>query len=366
MKLSCLIFKTPLSGSGKLVHGLLSLLFLIGVHFAYGQTIHTVDNRNESGAQFNTLQAAIDAAVAGDIIYVHPSPTTYGNITIKKTLTLVGLGHNPNNANGERAFLGNISFNGTADASNTTITGLEFGSVSSYNCANCDGIKLINNRIKDVIAGWASGNSDNWVIEGCFIFSTSYFWPSISPAATDSNWQIRNNFIYRFYLNYLSNTTILTNNIIAHNGGNVLFFQYADAPMVANNIFLFTGAATEVGLDANSTVSFNNCMTYSYSGQTISALSGAGNLDNTDPLFTNVPVNNVTDFYNNDYSLTAGSPGKNGGTDATDIGLFGNNFAFDNNGRPELMPYPISMIINNSVVQPGQDLNVDFSAAIKQ
>ena len=133
-----------------------------------------------------------------------------------------------------------------------------------------------------------------------------------------------------------------------------------------NNIFLFTGTATAIGVDANTTVSFNNCMTYSYTGQTIADLSGTGNFNNMDPLFTNVPSNSVVDFYNNDYTLTDLSDGKNGGSDGTDIGVFGNNFVFDNNGRPNLFPFPVSMEINNTVVQPGQVLNVDFSASTKQ
>ena len=135
--------------------------------------------------------------------------------------------------------------------------------------------------------------------------------------------------------------------------------------MVNNNIFLATGTLTEIGL-SNSSITFVSNITYSYFGATIDPLSGSNNLDNTDPMFENVPFGSVTDFYNNNFNLTSVSPGVNAGSDGTDIGLFGNNFVFDPNGRPNLTPYPESITITNSVVAPGQTLNVDFTATQKQ
>ena len=109
-------------------------------------------------------------------------------------------------------------------------------------------------------------------------------------------------------------------------------------------------------------------MTYNYTGTTLDPLGDGtvGNFDETNPLFTNVPVNTATDFYNNDYSLTAGSPGAGAGTDATDLGIYGRLFYFDPNGRPDLSPNTTQLNITNKVIAPGPDLNVDFKASIKQ
>src|SRR5205814_159888 len=58
-------------------------------------TVTTVSNNANSPGQFTDLQAAIDAASNGDTLYVHGSPTTYGTITLNRSLTLIGTGYNP-------------------------------------------------------------------------------------------------------------------------------------------------------------------------------------------------------------------------------------------------------------------------------
>ena len=57
----------------------LTLLLILVAQFTFAQTVHTVDNRPGSGAMFTSLSAAITAAVSGDIIQIHPSPTTSWN-----------------------------------------------------------------------------------------------------------------------------------------------------------------------------------------------------------------------------------------------------------------------------------------------
>lgn len=116
----------------------------------------------------------------------------------------------------------------------------------------------------------------------------------------------------------------------------------------------------------SSNLDFRNNLTYSYVGNTLVALPGTNNLDNTNPMFVNAPTTTENDFYGNDYHLAAGSPGINYGTDGTNIGIFGNNFLFDSQGQPDLMPFPTSIFINNNVVAPGQVLNVNFTAEQKQ
>lgn len=127
------------------------------------------------------------------------------------------------------------------------------------------------------------------------------------------------------------------------------------------------GNMTEFGISTGSSnLDFRNNLTYSFVGNTIVTLPGTNNLDNTNPMFTIVPTGTENDFYVNDYHLMGGSLGVNYGTDGTNIGVFGNNFLFDTQGRPDLMPYPTSITISNNVVAPGQDLNVNFTAVQKQ
>lgn len=343
----------------------ISLLLYFFCLFVNGQTVRTVDNRNQSGAQFTDVQAAIDVSVSGDIIQVHPSSTAYGNITINKTLTIFGLGHNPENSNGKVAMLDVVTFTGNSGSSE--LKGLQIGTINSgttANSTNLSNIHIINNRFTTQIFGSLSeGLSNNWVIEGNYFSSNSD--GLIQPRNTSHSWQIKNN-VLRGGLFGLDNTFIVTNNIFITTAPVFNFFRQCNNPLVNNNMFLATHSdLTEVGIP-NSTITFENNITYNYMGTTIADLSGSGNLNNQDPLFETILNGNITDFYNNNYDLGAGSPGINAGSDATDIGVYGNNFIFDTNGRPNLTPYPESILITNSVVAPGQTLNVNFSAAQKQ
>lgn len=340
---------------------IVTLLLIFVTQFSFAQTVHTVDNRPESGAMYTTVQPAIDAAVAGDIIQIHPSPTGYGNFNVSRaSLTIIGLGHNPANADGLRATVSLITL--FTSGTNSIITGLNIGNISGF----CDGVQIINNRITGSVSGsGTAGQADDWVIEGNYLIGSSSGTRIVVSAG--NNWFISNNWIEGRFSS-MNNTTAIINNIIYNdNTGTPSIFISSNSPVVANNIFLFASTATGVGL-SSSTINFQNCMTYSYAGITLSPLGDGtgGNIDNIDPLFTNVPVNSITDFYNNDYSLTAGSPGAGAGTDVTDLGLYGRLFNFDPNGRPDLSPYPTLLNITNTVIAPGQNLNVDFKASIKQ
>ncbi|WP_458627630.1 right-handed parallel beta-helix repeat-containing protein [Winogradskyella sp. PC D3.3] len=331
--------------------------------FGFSQTIHTVDNRDQSGAQFTDLQTAINAASTGDIIQVHPSPNSYESITIDKTLTIMGLGHNSDVTGGEIASLNTITF--INNSAGSQIKGLSINNIkcgTSSTSPDQTNMHIINNHIRSNVTGSTTDNlSDGWIIEGNYFSSTS---TNVNAQNGTSNWQIKNNFL-RGSITNLNNTSIVTNNIFLTTLSTETFFSYCSNPLVNNNIFLSTGTLTEIGI-YSSTITFVSNITYSYYGATISPLSGSNNLDNTNPLFENVPMESVTDFYSNDFNLDSGSPGINAGSDGTDIGLYGNNFAFDPNGRPNLTPYAESITITNSVVAPGQTLNVDFTATQKQ
>jgi hypothetical protein len=327
----------------------------------FSQTVLTVDNRDQSGGQFTSVQAAIDAASANDIIQILPSPTSYGNFTINKKLTLVGLGHNPVNVGGEVATMSLIRF--INNSAGSELKGLVISNISigtSTTSPNQSNISIRNCRISSISGSGSStpNLSDGWILEGNYITS------NIVPQMNSNNWQIRNNFIRGSIVN-INNTCIITNNIFFTPSTSATFFSNAFGPLVNNNMFLATGNLTQIGI-SNSTITFVSNMTYSYFGSTIAPLAGSNNLDNTNPMFVSATLATIANFYGNNFDLAEGSPGINAGSDMTDIGLFGNGFAFDVNGRPELTPYPESITITNSVVAPGQTLNVNFIATQRQ
>lgn len=343
----------------------ITLVFCLFTLFIKAQTVYTVDNRVPSGAQYQDLQTAIDAAASGDIIHILPSPTTYGSVTINKQLKLIGLGHDPLiNSDGYTAKLSTINF--TGNSANSTITGLDIYSIYKSNPINhIENIHIVNNKISLINIGSVTGGlANSWLIEGNYITNIG---TCITSSITSNNWVIRNNFMHGGVSN-LNVTNVLINNIFYSNSNNtsVNFFINCDAIIIANNIFFTNSNMTEFAQYNCTNLVFSNNLTYSYVGNTITAFPGTTNLNNTNPQFVSITASNEGDFYNNDYHLMANALGHNFGTDGTDIGVYGGNYNFDPQGRPNAMPYPISITINNPVIAPGQTLNVDFSAAQKQ
>jgi hypothetical protein len=345
----------------KAITPTLAIFFLtLSLH---AQTVYTVDNRSQSGAQYQVLQDAIDAASAGDIIQIHPSATNYGIAIVNKQLKLVGLGHNPaTNTDGLTAKLSYLRFSG--NSANSEVSGLTIvNAISITGTINhVENIHIIHNKIGSISISNSTGLLDSWLIEGNYLVHTSN---CINSNA--SNWVIKNNFLNGAIIN-LNVTDLVSNNIFfsASNNASDNVFANCDQTMISNNIFITNGNMTEFAMPNCTSLNLNNNLTYSYVGNTIVALPGTANLNNTNPMFMSVTTGNEGDFYANDYHLNTSSSGANYGTDGTDIGLYGVGFLFDMFGRPDAMPYSTSMTISNTVVAPGQNLNVSFSAAQKQ
>lgn len=99
------------------------LIFLLAVSYStFAQTIRRVNNNSGvTGVNvYTTIQAAHDAATAGDIIYVEPSVTNYGSLTCNRRLTIIGVGY----------FLDKIS-NTPYDKRNSKIMDIDFNSGSA-------------------------------------------------------------------------------------------------------------------------------------------------------------------------------------------------------------------------------------------
>jgi pectin methylesterase-like acyl-CoA thioesterase len=74
------------------------LLFLVVVgSVASAQTIRIADknpNRPTGNNIYSTVQAAVDAALPDDIVYIQPAETQYAeDVNVGKRITMIGLGH---------------------------------------------------------------------------------------------------------------------------------------------------------------------------------------------------------------------------------------------------------------------------------
>ena len=350
----------------------LSILILICLNFTIqAQTIHIVDNNQGAGAQYINVQDAVDAAAAGDIIYIQPSPNSYGQIQMTKSLSIYGIGYNPELNNGQKATVSDIRFQ-YADASGSKISGLNINTIYLDNGTfNNHNVIITNNRINYIVGNGTTSRANNAIISGNYL---NRYGPVIL-CLSSQNWVISNNIIRQddpnpngwYSFDRLNATTILNNNIILtrQNGnGNqsTQVFYNCNGTQISNNIFLFTGTGVaNMNLGSNSALNFQNNLTYSYN-TTLDVLSGTNNIDNMDPLFVafdpNVGLNSTT----NDFNLQAGSPAVNAGTDGFDLGVFNGNLPFNLRGYPTELPYLTDFVIFNNIISAGMSLNINVKA----
>ncbi|MCB0463591.1 MAG: hypothetical protein R2816_09335 [Flavobacteriaceae bacterium] len=340
------------------------LLFVTLILFSYSQAqnILIVDNNVNVDTSpshiYNNFAAAIAAAANGDIIYIQPSITSYGNITVSKEITVYGIGHTPELNSGRSTNIGNILI----AASNVKISGLNIVTTITINNTIHSNITIENNKFEAI--NMASAITNNVIIQGNVIGSAIYL---SSNNANSTNITITNNFIDSPTANpfqYFNSTTIFNNNVINWVAVTTQALFYIPTDLVAqNNIFVsqntFNGTVWQT---AGTPTIFNNCLTYSYSGVTLGALNGTGNYNNTNPLFVSIPGTNPNWDVANDYHLGAGSTGVNVGTDSNDVGIFNGYYDFDMRGYPTLLPYLTEMTISNNMIPAGANLNVNLKA----
>ncbi len=332
------------------------------------QNVHTVDNNTPSVGDFTTIGDAIAAASPGDTIYVIPSTVDYGNFTITKLLHFRGAGHAPEYNSNQGAVLGNITLNIPIGGSGLTFSGLIMGNVSVTGSQQAySSLEFINNRFNGrITAGSGQNQCNNWIIIGN-VFSAST--PDLINKNNSNGWLLHNNYIRQegasatwSMLRNFNSSDVVRNNIFvnAYTNNPGSLFNSCIGLTVENSLFLFNGNSTGINLSGN-TVTFNNCLSYSYPGQSLDALPGDNNLDNQDPLLVSIGANPYYSPSKN-FALQPESPGAAYGTDGQDIGLYGSNFNFSPRGYPSDLPYITKMEVTNAVVGQGGTLNVEFEA----
>ncbi|NVO21224.1 MAG: hypothetical protein HXX13_16095 [Bacteroidetes bacterium] len=364
---------------------LLSILFML-ITFNLHAAILTVSNNTSNPGQYSSLQTAINTASANDTILVAGSSTSYGDISIGKTLILFGAGYHNQYGN------------------NTTIGNLTLYRTNLYISAS--GSKIVGFIASQIFAnGNFSGSVDttatinNIVIERCQISLITFGGTSIQKSSFNND-TIRNCIISSGintgeYCQYNGNCTYLTSvlkfrNIYVHNNifnGASISSDHATFPSVVsgfyvrNNVFInrlsncFGTAFPSIVIENNifyaaspqggATCSLTKNITFMCLDNNIpgSGNLGSGNKINQNPLFVNYPLAGAVAFsYNHDFHLLAGSPGKNAGTDGTDIGIYGGWSPFDVGANPYI-PQMIELTLpSGSSVPAGGTLNVHFKA----
>ena len=333
--------------------------------------VRTVSNNVNTPGQYTTLQAAINAAIPGDTIYVHGSSSSYGSITVNKRLTFIGPGFNAQSQFNLAANIAYILLDTVVPTSGSrgcVFIGLGIGYIdkTTFPLYRVDDILIDRCRFINSTKTYVCGN--NWVIRNCLFFM--YENDSNLDLANWSNILITNNFFYFGQVSYPTSTAIansnkssviLNNNIFTgyHQGGS---FSSITNAQFSNNIFF--GKSPQ---GAGSSI-FERNLTYASTNTQLPYGSNTGNINyvNVDPLFVNIPVNTFDFSYGFDFHLQSSSPGINAGTDGTDIGIFGGGFPMPTNNNKitgeSRLPQIYYMNILNNVIEQNTPINVTVKA----
>ncbi len=351
---------------------ILSLLSILLISLFANATIRTVSNLPSTLAQFNTIQAAVDASISGDTVYVHGSPVAYTAFTItNKQLVIIGPGWSPNKNLPFTAVVPGLTITGAA-SSNTELQGLVINSTVSINSNHPDNLRFIRNQFQTltILIGQGSTTYIGYLFEGNFFDNAQVAGTS---STTYQNFLFQNNDFYESGIAVNANIASFTNSL------NVLFnhnLWYGPAAasrdcfssncqflLLTNNIFVRRNAAT-----SNSTSTFNNNITFNAVNNTPWASNGntdaGGNVANLDPqMVAQASVNAGTNNPLLDFTIAAG-PANNSGSDGKDMGLLYDVIGSLNwtTSRSSRLPFIFSMNITNPTIPVNGTLNVVVEA----
>jgi hypothetical protein len=355
---------------------LLSLLAVPASFFVFSQNILVVNNN--AGAPtgshvYSTLQAAIDATVAGDIIHVIPSPNTYGTATIdaQDSISIYGIGIKPDKDGPALSTAATINIYG----SGIKISGLNLSSVflgASNKTVN--NVAIENCSIANISSTTTSTfNASNILIRNCIINNSGN-----SSATIDLSNRISNSVITNCILiGYFSTSNVTTCGISAYNGciikncifigdgeSNKYAFTRLENCSVVNNIFF--GRTTQAGISYLN-VSFNNNIAVGSTNNNLPPQNSNGVTGNNN--FTT--VTDATTVFANPSIVIGDAWDLNWepklsattevllGTDGTKIGPVGSTIAWNSTGVS--LPL-IQSVITSEVIKQGDDLEVKIKA----
>lgn len=340
-------------------------LFVSLSFFAQAQTIRRVTNDPNiplGTNMYRTLQAAHDAATAGDIIYVQSSyqGASYGDLTSTKRLHIIGNGYSIDE---NKDILGaNTPYN-----TGTSIAGyinLNFGDGTII-----EGLKIEYLYVRTRI-----------ILRRCDVYSLEILKVSANQDPSSSN--ISHSNIFAFSLKNNSGITTLNNITIANNiirgaiGG-----QYENESAISNifirNNYIFSGISymTNIQLHSNILHAVNGYGETLYYTPRCPNKVGSNNVCIDKPCDVgsnnvNGPLEIVLFGYANGGSptipkhhiLSNSSPAKGAGLGGVDAGPFGTADPFRLSGLPAIPQITsYSSQISNSIYTPSTPMNVTIS-----
>jgi len=311
---------------------ILSVVTVISLTFAYAQNIYTVNNAIGITADFDNLQTAINTVPSNSILLVHGSSFTYGNVVIRKPLTIVGpgyfLGSNAEpytQANRIPATIGNIAV--SAGSTGSLITGLTVSGTINFDSTS--NVTFSRNHANSSNSLYVNRSSNINIIQNYLLVWLRF--------QNNSNVNLSNNVLtYNYFVDLNSgSSTNISHNVIVRptTSYGIVAAESGTSATISNNVVVKTGTGNSVGF-------CNNCA----AGSSVTATNNIS----TDSIFRgssnaliNVAVESIFANYASPsaapdarFLLQEGSVAIGAGTGGADVGLFGGSAPYVLSGIP--------------------------------
>jgi hypothetical protein len=350
----------------------IALALLLMANLSNAQTIYRCNNDPSvtlSPNMFRTLQAAHDAATAGDIIYVEPSfsgqqgTISYGDLLCTKTLKIIGNGnsHQQNTSISQPYFRGESKV-GTItiqpSASNTILQSL-FSSVASYSYIRAQNVTVLGCLgfgffLERTAAGANASGAKFLKNYGCGFRFSGYYTNPVSPSCTYTAYQIenltfKNNRECNF--DYLNSTGLLSGGICNVSNSQTLVASIKNVTVTNNynnvnggavdvygeNVVFHSNICNSIILRSNTNIGYYGYSTMTASNNVCTATTcGYGNNNVENVLLSNIFIvpSPSTD---EQFRLSPTSPAIGAGLGGIDAGLYGGSDPYRISG---LAPIP--------------------------
>lgn len=329
---------------------------LVILSFPMLGSVLIVDNKanRPSGSNiYATIALAYDAAQPGDTLLITPSSAPYANFVISKSINIIGGGFNAAKDNQMYSTVDVITI--TTGVTDVLISGMVItGYINVGNSGSVSNVVIEKNKISYVTT--SATTLSNIVIRKNFFSTTANTYPVSFTAANQSNIIFTNNIFSRIYSYgvYVTNGGVTFDHNLFLGNGNMYAIYSLENCLVSNNIFYGSYAIPNVA----SVINYQNNIIYGTTDNTIPVGAGytsTDNIENTDPLFVNMPVGQYN--YTLDASLQTGSPAIGAGNDGMDLGIYGGLTPYKNTGVS--LPVVKTVIMPTAIVQ-GTDTNADI------
>jgi hypothetical protein len=333
----------------------IALSILVITAFTANATIWRVNNTAGVSADFSSVDVAHSSANPGDTLYLEPSATTYGNLSLSKRLVIIGNGYftneNPETqADINYSNLEAVTFNPGSQGSVIQGCKIYYIGVNTSEILIQRNFVSYNNESAATIL-FNSDNISNIIIRGNYLentfSSTSYPYPTSEVIKSERNGVnnviISNNLIksastssyHRSIILSSGFSGIIENNVVYGNGS-------LNNSVVNNNIWRAGGVA------------LNNCSYNNNIGSSTQFGEENGNQSNI--TMESVFVNQGSP--DGQWQLKEFSPAIGAGVGGVDCGAFDGNFPYVLSGIP---PIPAIYEFNRVIDYNNQQIEVEIS-----